>query len=48
MMNRANKKGQPQPGYHFTNNEIKAVNTLYGIVMGITAESGYRLGNFVP
>lgn len=38
MMNRANKNGQPQPGYHSTNNEIKAVNTLYGLIMGITAD----------
>jgi NAD-dependent DNA ligase len=29
---------QPVRGLHFADNEIKAVNTLYGIIMGITAD----------
>jgi NAD-dependent DNA ligase len=29
---------QPPPSFHFANNEIKAINTLYGIIMGITAD----------
>ena len=32
------KNGQPSPGIHRANNEIKAVNTLYGLIMGITAD----------
>lgn len=32
------KDGQPPPGFHFAHNEIKAINTLYGIIMGITAD----------
>ena len=30
--------GQPNVGIHSTNNEIKAINTLYGLIMGITAD----------
>jgi hypothetical protein len=33
-----NAQGQPDPGFHFANNEIKAINTLYGLIMGITAD----------
>jgi hypothetical protein len=33
-----NTQGQPDPGFHFANNEIKAINTLYGFIMGITAD----------
>ena len=33
-----NANHQPPTGIHFTNNEIKAVNTLYGIIIGITAD----------
>jgi hypothetical protein len=33
-----NTQGQPDPGFHFANNEIKAINTLYGLIMGITAD----------
>lgn len=29
---------QPTPILHLANNEIKAVNTLYGLIMGITAD----------
>ncbi len=29
---------QPNIGIHLANNEIKAVNTLYGLIMGITAD----------
>lgn len=29
---------QPDIGIHLANNEIKAVNTLYGLIMGITAD----------
>lgn len=32
------KNAQPPAGLHFANNEIKAVNTLYGLIMGITAD----------
>jgi len=32
------KHGQPHKGIHLANNEIKAVNTLYGLIMGITAD----------
>jgi NAD-dependent DNA ligase len=30
--------GQPEPAFHLANNEIKAVNTLYGIIMGMAAD----------
>lgn len=30
--------GQPIKGLHLANNEIKAINTLYGLIMGITAD----------
>jgi NAD-dependent DNA ligase len=30
--------GQPVKGFHLANNEIKAINTLYGLIMGITAD----------
>jgi hypothetical protein len=33
------KKGQPSIGFHLANNEIKAINTLYGLIMGMTADS---------
>jgi hypothetical protein len=33
-----NAQGQPDPGFHFANNEIKAINTLYGLIMGIAAD----------
>jgi NAD-dependent DNA ligase len=33
-----NDQGQPPTGFHFANNEIKAINTLYGIIMGMTAD----------
>lgn len=29
---------QPPPGFHAASNEIKAINTLYGIIAGITAD----------
>lgn len=32
------KNGQPYPEFNWKNNEIKAVNTLYGLIMGITAD----------
>jgi len=32
------ENGQPEPGIHLSNNDIKAVNTLYGLIMGITAD----------
>lgn len=33
-----NKNGQLPIGFNLANNEIKAINTLYGIIMGITAD----------
>lgn len=38
MTSKNNKNGRPKSGYHFASNEIKAVNTLYGLIMGITAD----------
>lgn len=32
------RNNQPSTGLHAANNEIKAVNTLYGLIMGITAD----------
>lgn len=32
------KNGQPQRGINLADNEIKAINTLYGLIMGITAD----------
>jgi hypothetical protein len=32
------ENAQPPAGFHHGNNELKAVNTLYGIMMGITAD----------
>lgn len=32
------KNGQPSVGFHLANNEIKAINTLYGLIMGMTAD----------
>ena len=36
-MNR-DHNNQPPPGFHAANNEIKAINTLYGLIMGIAAD----------
>jgi NAD-dependent DNA ligase len=32
------ENNQPPIGFHAANNEIKAVNTLYGLIMGISAD----------
>jgi NAD-dependent DNA ligase len=32
------KNGQPEIGIHRANNEIKAINALYGLILGITAD----------
>jgi NAD-dependent DNA ligase len=32
------KNGQPPIGFNAANNEIKAINTLYGLIMGVTAD----------
>lgn len=32
------QQGQPPAGFHFSNNQIKAINTLYGLCMGIVAD----------
>lgn len=36
--NHLNENDQPVAGFNFTNNEIKATNTLYGILIGMTAD----------
>lgn len=35
---KTDRNGQPDSGFNLANNEIKAVNTLYGLIMGITAD----------
>lgn len=37
-MNCLDKNGQLPKGFHFANNEIKAINTLYGIILGMTSD----------
>lgn len=33
------QNGQPLSNFHSTNNEIKAINTLYGLMMGVCADN---------